>query len=144
MSDSDLAKPNNRRGRVVIAATLTLFFGMILPAAPAYAASSMDWEGRLKYKVTSREVQTSKKGSITVTGAAYSCDNRVTTSNSMKIWVRLEHMSWVWNDKGNFSVKCGSSGKRTWSDMPKGSYRLVIYKSDDGGYLTASGKIVYP
>lgn len=135
---------NKKRFRVGIAATLTLFFGIILPAAPAYAASSMDWEARIKFGVYSREVHTSKNGSITVTASAYSCDHRNTTSDSMKVWVRLEHMSWVWNPKGSFSVRCGSSGKKTWTNMPKGSYRLWISKSNDGGYLTASGRVSYP
>ncbi|WP_404288907.1 hypothetical protein [Glutamicibacter arilaitensis] len=53
-------------------------------------------------------------------------------------------MSLVWRNKGEFTVNCGSSGSKSFTDMAKGSYRLRIQKVDDGGYVTVSGKIVYP
>lgn len=134
-----------RGGKFSLITLLVMSFAVLIPIAPAQAATStMNYEARLKYGVTSREVHSSKKGSLKVSASVYSCDKRVGSTSSMKATIRLEHMSFVWRNKGTFTVSCGSSGSKTFKDMPKGSYRIYISKVDDGGYVTVSGKITYP
>lgn len=123
---------------------LAVTFGLLLPVSQAQAASVFEFEGRLKVGVDSREFHTSKDGTLKLRASAYSCEYRSSSPASMKVKIELQHMSWVWNNKGSVTVKCNGTEYKSFKNMPKGSYRLHITKVNDGAYLTAGGDVTYP